>query len=391
MKSKNIVIAFVLLVFGIGVSAYLTLHHYEVLYGLADSKSVCNVNETLDCDAVNSSSYSEFLGVPVAIIGGFVFLVQLLLLFGIKAFAEDEKKILKRFFFYISSANVVVTVFLAFVQTFILKTYCLFCLSLYVVTLGVFLCSLPDRGFSQLKNDILGLFRSGEAQGHRGILFTLLIIPIGSVLGHAMVKQGLTNGADINRMVNNSVAEWHLNSKYDFVTDTAPKFGSENPKLELVEFYDYQCGHCKKARLSLHTFVKSQKDKVRIVFQNYPLSSDCNPSMKSKGHGKSCEMAKAAICAHKAGKFMEAHDWIMEHQEKLNDASLTEMSAQLGLDKSSLEACMSDTETAAELAKQVERGTLSGVQGTPAIFANGKLLPGGFLIPVLNAALKTVD
>ena len=49
-----------------GVSVYLTVQHHAVTDG---AESVCNIDATFNCDAVNSSTYSELFGVPIALLG----------------------------------------------------------------------------------------------------------------------------------------------------------------------------------------------------------------------------------------------------------------------------------------------------------------------------------
>jgi len=57
----KIIILFCLL--GILLSSYSLYHHYT------DIKGICNINDTFSCDVVNRSVSSEFLGIPVALIG----------------------------------------------------------------------------------------------------------------------------------------------------------------------------------------------------------------------------------------------------------------------------------------------------------------------------------
>lgn len=58
------------------------------------------------------------------------------------------------------------------------------------------------------------------------------------------------------------------------------------------------------------------------------------------------------------------------------------------LNKEAFDGCMKYSKTDTQLAQEVERGNLANVQGTPTVFVNGKVLTGGFMIVVLEAALK---
>ena len=59
------------------------------------------------------------------------------------------------------------------------------------------------------------------------------------------------------------------------------------------------------------------------------------------------------------------------------------------LDKNKLETCLASPQTDSLLKNQVDWGNTAGIEGTPAIFANGKALPYGWLIPTLEKAYKT--
>ncbi len=220
----------------------------------------------------------------------------------------------------------------------------------------------------------------------KGVWIILAIVPLGSLLAHGMYKE--SNFGELDKIVTNSIADWQANEKIDFFTDKAPDLGNPKGKFQIVEFSDFQCPHCRRASPTLHAFVNSHRDDAHFIFQSYPLDPSCNKYMKNGGHDLACLMAKASLCAHKQGKFWQAQDWIFENQESLNLLSTDTMVTAVGLDKSSFQACLADGGVGIELAEQIERGHLAGIQGTPAVYVNGKHLPFGHLTPVLNAAYK---
>ncbi|MDZ4678278.1 MAG: vitamin K epoxide reductase family protein [Oligoflexia bacterium] len=391
-QNRWITLGAVFLFIGLILSGYLTSHHYDLLYGMSGTKSVCNVSSTLDCDAVNTSNYSELFGIPVALIAFMAFLVQLLLLLGIRAFDEEEKRKLARYYYYLTLGNVIYSAFLAIVSTFLLKIYCLFCIGLYIVAGVSFLCGYKLTRLTGAKKyfaqDLRSLFKSADAGGARGVLFVLFIIPIGSVLAHGMLTQGIK---DLTPMINQSLADWKSNTQYNFSITNAPEMGNSSAPMQIVEFADFQCGHCKRAAPSIHAFTNAHKNDVRFIFQNYPLDPSCNPNMKGAGgHSLSCSFAKASLCAHRQNKFFAAHDWIYERQETLNAQMIDTMADDLKLDKNQYKTCLEDPSVMNELASQIERARLAGLEGTPTVFVNGRLLPAGFMIPVLEAALKDI-
>ena len=360
------------------------------MYGLSEAKSFCSVNAHVDCDSVNTSTFSEILGIPVALIASFAFFVELLLLFGIQAFGTEEKQKLSRFFFYLCTGNMIATIVMGVISSFVLKTYCLMCMTIWFVSIILFFFSrsiAQKSDFKLLASDFKSLFVGGE-QGARGVLFILFLVPVGAGLVNGMWKQNISS--DLDKFVENSLSDWKNAQKIDFFIDKAPQLGNPQAPMQIVEFSDFQCPHCKRAAPSLHAFVNSHRDNVHFIFQNYPLDSSCNKEMKSEGHDQACRFARAALCSDRQGHFFEGHDWIFAHQDTLSEAMLPNLVSELNLDKAQFEACMVSSETSNELTAQLNRGKLAGIEGTPSIFVNGKLLPGGFIIPVLDAVLKSL-
>ena len=100
-------------------------------YKPSDS-SFCNFNEQFNCDVVNQSIYSEFLGVPVAIWGLLVY--GFLLVFSAVALKRD----LSRYYGWVTLLSWIAlgfALYLTGVEMFILKTFCIFCLSQQIIIL----------------------------------------------------------------------------------------------------------------------------------------------------------------------------------------------------------------------------------------------------------------
>src|SRR5437016_385014 len=92
MTSKYLRIECILFLIAALISGYMVWQHYALINGDAGFGSFCSINQTFDCDAVNSSQYSEFLGIPLGAWGLSYYLFALILCFiGIcNAFARRE-------------------------------------------------------------------------------------------------------------------------------------------------------------------------------------------------------------------------------------------------------------------------------------------------------------
>ncbi len=151
-------------------------------------------------------------------------------------------------------------------------------------------------------------------------------------------------------------------------TDGDPQKGSDNAKVTIVEFSDFQCPYCKRFRdASLDALIEKYGDKVRFVFRDFPLTSI---------HPQAQIAAEAAECANEQGKFWEMHDLIYANQDALSNDSYKGFADQIGLDAQKFNDCLSTNKYADEIAADEKDGEAYGVTGTPTFFINGWRLVG---------------
>jgi len=150
--------------------------------------------------------------------------------------------------------------------------------------------------------------------------------------------------------------------------DTAgrPIRGNPNAPVTIVEFSDFQCPYCSRARPTVNRVRETYGDKVRVIFRNFPLQI----------HAEAQKAGEAATCAGEQGKFWEMHDRLFANQAKLRVADLKEHATALGLNAEAFNQCLDSGKHAADLQKDVEQGADYGVSGTPAFFINGRPLVG---------------
>lgn len=126
-KLTNYMIAFAIV--GIALSAYAFLHNRGFVSG-----SICTVNATINCDVVNKGPFSEFFGVPVALIGliGYLFLLT----GSIFKTKSPNDKSLTLFLFAIAYLGFGFTLYLTSIEATILHAWCLICVSSQLMMLG---------------------------------------------------------------------------------------------------------------------------------------------------------------------------------------------------------------------------------------------------------------
>jgi protein-disulfide isomerase len=142
----------------------------------------------------------------------------------------------------------------------------------------------------------------------------------------------------------------------------SPFRGSPMASVTIYEFSDFQCPHCKMAAPYLKEVVEESNGKVKLVFKQYPLPM----------HPKAREAAKAAIAAHKQGKFWEMHDLLFEKQDELQTADFEDYAKRLDLDPKKFKADMQSKEVEKKIEGDIAEGKAAGADSTPTIYVNDR-------------------
>jgi len=143
--------------------------------------------------------------------------------------------------------------------------------------------------------------------------------------------------------------------------------GDEKAKIELVEYGDFQCPHCKRAHPVLKNIQRQLGKRLRFVFRHFPLTN---------AHPYAMSAAVAAEAASIEGKFWEMHDLIFERQDELSDGIFTDWAQELALNSREFSKHLRDAELKERVQSDFESGIRSGVNGTPSLFINGRKYEG---------------
>jgi predicted DsbA family dithiol-disulfide isomerase len=147
---------------------------------------------------------------------------------------------------------------------------------------------------------------------------------------------------------------------------SAPVRGNPKAPVTVVEFSDFQCPYCVRARPTVNRVRETYGDKVRWVFRHFPLDF----------HAQAGKAGEAAACAGEQGKFWEMHDLLWANTAKLQVPDLKAHAGTLGLDAPMFGECLDSGRYAGLVESDLEEGQGYGVSGTPAFFVNGRPLVG---------------
>jgi protein-disulfide isomerase len=146
----------------------------------------------------------------------------------------------------------------------------------------------------------------------------------------------------------------------------APAKGPKDAPVTIIEFSDYQCPFCARVEPALKEAFKTFGDKIRLVYRQFPLGFHANAE----------KAAEASLCANDQGKFWEMHDAMFADQHALGVDKLKATAARLGLNADQFDKCLDSGKYKAQVQKDVADGTAVGVQGTPTLFINGRVISG---------------
>ena len=120
---------------GLGVSAYLTIAHYNARVILA-----CPETGIVNCAKVTESPQSAILGVPVALLGLLYFAVIGPL--HLPAAWRSDSSLLRRARVGAAVAGILMVLYLVYTELFTLDALCLWCTAVHTITFLLFVVTL---------------------------------------------------------------------------------------------------------------------------------------------------------------------------------------------------------------------------------------------------------
>jgi len=164
---------------------------------------------------------------------------------------------------------------------------------------------------------------------------------------------------------------WADNRKVLMEQANGPSRGAKSKELELVEFADLQCPHCKDAQEIMNNLA-NDFPQAHIVFENLPLEM----------HPYAFRAAAEGLCVRKAkgdDAFFTYTATVFNKQDSLTpelvDQTLATAVAAAGGDPVTAATCAKTPEIAADIKASTKLSDDLGVDQTPMLAVNGHLLP----------------
>ena len=362
------------------------LHHN--LASNPGAASWCNINQEVTCEVVLTSEYATVLGLPVAYWAIFTYLaIAVAGMIVLRTNSAARRRQLAAALLSVSVWGLLFSLYLAYVSLFVLNTICVMCSGLYVVQLGLLvstaILSAVVRAPARAQNTWEG--RTRQLAAASGVAVLLLV---GVVVGKVVRGEPVLTADEI-KSKDPEFYTWY--AKLPTVTaslDGGHSKGQAGAVVTVIEFSDFECGHCANAYRSLKEVLPRFQNDVQLRFHHFPLDSACNPAVKHSVHQYACLAAQAAECASAQGRFWEYHDLLFDNQSRLDRDSLIAYAQRVGIDRDTFLACLDSDAPRQAIARDVAEGMRLGIESTPTFFLNGRTITGAPRANALGYAIQ---
>jgi protein-disulfide isomerase len=184
---------------------------------------------------------------------------------------------------------------------------------------------------------------------------------------HPEILVEMTNELDKQQQAEQSAQqEKAITDNADKIFRSPVAFVAGNPDgdVSVVEFFDYNCGFCRRALPDVVKLINND-NKVRLVLKELPIFGE-----------DSEDAAKAALAAHKQGKYFEMHQKLFTEPGKADKAKALAVAKEIGLDVAQLEKDMDDPAIKQALDENKTLAQKLSLQGTPLYLIGDRIVPG---------------
>ncbi|QPC87858.1 thioredoxin domain-containing protein [Mesorhizobium sp. NBSH29] len=161
-------------------------------------------------------------------------------------------------------------------------------------------------------------------------------------------------------------------SPYDAV------IGNPDGKVTIVEFYDYNCGYCKRAIEDMRALTKGDPD-LRYVLKEFPI---LGPDSQ-KAH-----VVSAAFHKLMPEKYGEFHSQLLGGQGRATEDSAVKIALSLGADEAALREAMKDPKIPEVFNSTYELATKLSISGTPSYVIGNEVVFGALGHEVLAEKIE---
>ena len=370
---KKVLIA-VLALIGIITTIKLAVINYNANFNPYALPSFCSVNDFIDCDNIAKTTESQFLGIPLAYWGMFLYAFILLMLFVDKLKNYKYLKFMEVFknpLSYIGALGLIsfaISVILLCVSLFEIKKLCILCAFTYILNLLIGWIASEGHFISAIKQSFTDFVDAIKIKKYFIAFVAVMVVAMGFL---TYTATSFKFAPQVKRQLQFKEFVKAKHNKYDVKGNL---LGDKNAKKIVYVYSDYQCPICYAHNIMMHKLAKEVKG-IKIVHKNLPLDTDCNAYLQSPFHQGSCVDAKYAIAAEKQGKFWEMNDILFQNKPK-TEAEILKLIEKKDFDIEKLQEDANSIETSKQIKAEIDDAYKRGINGTPTTMINNNAYVG---------------
>jgi protein-disulfide isomerase len=156
--------------------------------------------------------------------------------------------------------------------------------------------------------------------------------------------------------------------------------GNPNGDVTMVEFFDYNCGFCKRALDDMMTLIKADPN-LRVVLKEMPVLS--------QGSMDAAQVGVAVAMQDKSGKrYLDFHQKLLTGRGQVDKARALAVAKEVGADMGRIEKDMNGAEVKAALQESFALAEALGFQGTPSYVIGNEAVVGAVGVKDLQAKIN---
>ncbi len=162
----------------------------------------------------------------------------------------------------------------------------------------------------------------------------------------------------------------------------APKLGTADAPIKIVEFIDFDCPYCRETEPVVKEFLRRHGKEVSFIIREFPLT---------ELHPQAEDSAMAARCVFTQGnadRYWKFQDRLFGTQGAHDVTSLRTYAGQVGADLAVYDNCIARHLPSVDLQTSLDDGIAAGVQGTPTFFFNGVKFQGAMTLEAMELAFE---
>jgi protein-disulfide isomerase len=157
--------------------------------------------------------------------------------------------------------------------------------------------------------------------------------------------------------------------------------GNPAGNVTFVEFFDYNCGYCKRAMTDMLTLMKDDP-KLKVVLKEFPVLGP--------GSVEAAQVAVAVRMQDKTGKkYLEFHQKLLGGRGQADKAHALAVAKEIGMDMTRIEKDLASPEVKSTLEENFKLAEALGMNGTPSYVIGSDVVVGAVGLPALQEKVNT--